>query len=557
MKRSGVKFIGILMSILVVLLSLVGLVQANPYPQVDRVDFSSIISYQGQVWDGTTPYDGKGYFKFAIKDSSDNIVWSNDGLDPPDDSVTLTVTNGLFNILLGDVNIGMQPLEAKVFEDSHTTLAVWFSADGSTWTPMPDQEIAAVPYAFHAQQAQQADDANSLGGHSTSYFQARVTGTCPDGQAIQSINADGSVVCVPTLNKPIYNITAIDSVGNVGDHNAITIGSDGLGIISYMDLDTVSLKVAHCENIACTEATVSTIDTVGDVGYSTAITIGRDGLAIISYYDNYHQTLKVAHCDNLACTSANVESIADVGGSTNQGTSITVDKFGVGLISYYDAVNQDLRLARCGNEVCSVSLTYLIESTNNVGNYSSIMRSTGDYALIAHTDLTNYDLHVSYISLLNYTTKGTTIVDSTNNTGVNPSMTRGPDGYQLISYSDLTSEVTKVAHCTNETCTDSTVENLISFWGDPFISLGSDRLPVISLADPEYNRVIVIKCYNNDCTEGGSWQTVGIGLGEPITSSITIGMDGYPLISYYDQTHGNLVVAHCSDVNCQPYFRQR
>jgi len=32
------------------------------------------------------------------------------------------------------------------------------------------------------------------------------------------------------------------------------------------------------------------------------VTIGADGLGLISYYDNWWADLKVAHCDNLFCT---------------------------------------------------------------------------------------------------------------------------------------------------------------------------------------------------------------------------------------------------------------
>ena len=40
-------------------------------------------------------------------------------------------------------------------------------------------------------------------------------------------------------------------------------------------------------------------------------------------------------------------------------------------------------------------------------------------------------------------------------------------------------------------------------------------------------------------------------------SSITIGADGLPLISYFDETNGNLKVVHCSNSFCQPYLRRR
>ena len=43
------------------------------------------------------------------------------------------------------------------------------------------------------------------------------------------------------------------------------------------------------------------MDSVGDVGQYSSLTIGSDGLALISYYDATNQALKVAQCPNELC----------------------------------------------------------------------------------------------------------------------------------------------------------------------------------------------------------------------------------------------------------------
>ena len=40
-------------------------------------------------------------------------------------------------------------------------------------------------------------------------------------------------------------------------------------------------------------------------------------------------------------------------------------------------------------------------------------------------------------------------------------------------------------------------------------------------------------------------------------SSVTVGSDGLAFISYYDETNGDLKVAHCSNLFCVPYHRRR
>ena len=84
--------------------------------------------------------------------------WSNDGSsttgNEPTAAVPLSVSDGLFGVLLGDTSLsGMtQALTADVFSQPDRYLRVWFSSDGSTFNQLtPDTRIAAVPYALQAE----------------------------------------------------------------------------------------------------------------------------------------------------------------------------------------------------------------------------------------------------------------------------------------------------------------------------------------------------------------------------------------------------------------------
>jgi hypothetical protein len=141
----------------------------------------------------------------------------------------------------------------------------------------------------------------------TSYLQRRVSGACTVGSTIRAINADGTVVYQTDapLNRPLApsanTITTLDSAF-VGWWTSVTIGADGLGLISYYDDTNLDLKVAHCNDVACTSATITTLDSAGIVGEYTSVTIGADGLGLISYYDSWpNGDLKVAHCSNSFC----------------------------------------------------------------------------------------------------------------------------------------------------------------------------------------------------------------------------------------------------------------
>jgi preprotein translocase subunit Sec61beta len=192
----------------------------------------------------------------------------------------------------------------------------------------------------------------------------------------------------------------VDRAGNVGQYSSVTIGADGLGLISYYDETNGDLKVAHCSDSACTSATLTTVDRAGNVGQYSSVTIGADGLGLISYYDETNGDLKVAHCSDLTCTSATLTTLTFLQseGNVGQFTSVT-NAGGQGLISYYDSTDQDLKLALCPDLACtSATLTTTPDRAGNVGQYSSVTIGADGLGLISYYDETNGDLKVAHCS---------------------------------------------------------------------------------------------------------------------------------------------------------------
>ncbi|MBN1658801.1 MAG: hypothetical protein JXA93_10385, partial [Anaerolineae bacterium] len=119
--------------LLVGLLATTGLVGAQGSGGAVQSGAPTVVSYQGQVAVGGAPYSGAGYFKFAVVDGAGmTTYWSNDGTSSggiePGSAVTLTVTSGLFTVLLGDTDLGnMDPLPAAAFDGADRALRVWFS----------------------------------------------------------------------------------------------------------------------------------------------------------------------------------------------------------------------------------------------------------------------------------------------------------------------------------------------------------------------------------------------------------------------------------------------
>jgi hypothetical protein len=301
-------------------------------------------------------------------------------------------------------------------------------------------------------------------------------------------------------------MTTLDSSGDVGWWGSITIGADGLGLISYLDLANGDLKVAHCSNVACTSATKTTIDSVGQVGWDTSVTIGTDGLGLISYLDQSNGNLKVAHCSNVSCTSA-TKATLDSAGIVGLYTSVTVGTDGLGLISYYDQTNGDLKITRCANVTCSSSKAFF-----------------------------------------------PTTLDSAGDVGLYTSATIGADGLGLISYTDASNGQIKVLHCWYDGCLTATASQVVGGGTQSSLTIGPDGLPVVAIYNGDLR---LAYCGTTDCSgvkRDASLDTAG-DVGQ--YPGVTIGTDGIPLTGYYDATNGNFDVAHCSSSFCQPYFRRR
>ena len=84
------------------------------------------------------------------------------------------------------------------------------------------------------------------------------------------------------------------------------------------------------------------------------------------------------------------------------------------------------------------------------------------------------------------------------------------------------------------------------------IAIGSDGFPLVSYHDETAGTLKVAKCASLDCAGGAIVTTVDdhpvntVGL----DTSLAIGADGLPVISYYDSTAGGLKVVKCVNVNC-------
>jgi len=324
----------------------------------------------------------------------------------------------------------------------------------------------------------------------------------------------GSIKPVSRL-EPLPSATVDSITGSVGRFASIAIGADNLPVISHHDSTNTALRVSHCSDPACTAATTSTVDTggAGAVGRDTSIAIGNDDLPIISYRDSTASSLKVAHCNNATCTSFTTATV-DTGGTNAVGafTSIAVGSDGLPIIAYLfdSATETGLRVMHCSAADCSTG------GTATDIDAGPLFGGTGWYTSIAI----------------------------------------GADNLPIISYAAFTAMKLNVAHCNNAACTSYTinaVQSNTTNLGYSSIAIGTDGLPVVSYgysnSSGANGDLKVAHCNDAACTSVTS-TTIDAAAGVSDRTSIAIGTDGLPVISYVGLSSGGVQVARCTDVTC-------
>jgi hypothetical protein len=345
----------------------------------------------------------------------------------------------------------------------------------------------------------------------------------------------------------------------------MTIGADGLGIAAYGT--GAGLRILHCSDRDCASATRTTL---APRGTSPSLAIGADGLPIMSYYDSAAKDLEVAHCSNLACTAATTSTLDSAG---DVGDHSAISAGSVPWVVYEDTTRGGLKLATCHNPVCNpvgrppeqppIDALALPNAAE-----PAIALAPDGALVVTYLDAANRDLFLARCAYRNGC--ATRALDSGGDVGSGSSVVIGEDGLPLITYRDDTHGAIKAAHCSDELCGAATTSmvglNTDGFNGRTTVAIGHDGLGTVPWPDRVWH------CTDSACalaTTGGIPPVVGDpGNGHPWLAgsvSATIGVDGLPIFAWVastDRRPGDpptpgIVVSHCSSVFCTPYFRRR
>jgi uncharacterized repeat protein (TIGR01451 family) len=506
-----------------------GLVPVSAGQEIAAADLDGLVFTPAPDWNGSTSFlwNGKDGGSYAVADATVTIALNpvNDSpvlsaspladvsadedaaplsidlaagfADVDGDPLVYTVNNGNPDLLEASVDGALLNLALQPNQSGTATLAITASdpgglsaADEITVTVSP---VNDAPWA-------NGQDIKVMAG--TTHTVALDYGDLETTQAGLSFQVSG-----PTYGTLANTAPALTTLytGNTNDLGiSIAIGVDGLPITVFNQYSPRAVKIAHCQDFACTQATINSID--GGFFYKGSLAIGADGLPILSYRDG---NLKVAHCNDLACTSVAIATLDSSLYSTLPSIAIGVD--GLPVISYLEGYpDYDLKAAHCLDAACSSAKISLVDSAGDVGFGSSI--------------------------------------------------TIGADGLPIISYYEELgeAEIIKVAHCSKIDCSETpTITTLaeVGYWTPGSIQVGADGLPLIvyyNYYDPtnDIGELKVAHCNDLACTSASHVTVDSAGdVGEDVSSAI--GADGLPVISYLvHRPDYDLKVAHCLDAAC-------
>lgn len=272
----------------------------------------------------------------------------------------------------------------------------------------------------------------------------------------------------------------------------------------------------------------------------------------------------------LSTNGSGILSWATVGGSSDPWTSVSGGiyyaggKIGIGATSTPTAL---LTLTGGGIMMDSVPLrgkwnsrvpltntinTLADTGSNNTGEYSSTITAPDGNPVIAYYD---YGFRIIKCNEPTCASNTMTIIHTgSSSDGYSPSIAIGADGYPVVVYRYNATDI-NVLKCGDPTCATATntISSAITTTGNTIfntsITIGSDGFPIISVSDYVGNVLKVIKCGDAACSVGSATVTNISLTSGGIYTSIAIAIDGNPIIAIRD-ANSDLAVIKCGNLAC-------
>jgi hypothetical protein len=421
------------------------------------------------------------------------------------------------------------------------------TSNGTIWGIPTVLQTIAVTYTIHA---------NNSGGSVNATVNITINDEAPDIEYspdwfVLTNNTAMSPTATPTNAGGAIPSTVIDSTGYVGQYTSIAIDSNGYKHIAYGD-------GTNCHLMYATDKTGTwvniSVDTTGNACSHIAIAIDSNDAVHISYLDGINKDLRYATCSSDCTTASNWDDVSvDTSGSVGAFPSIAIDSNDAVHISYHDYSNHDLKYATCSSGCTTASNwdVVSVDTTGTVGQYNSIAIDSNDAVHISYHDVSNNDLKYATCSsgcttAINWDDVS---VDTTGNVGSYTSIAIDSNDVVHISYYVLSNNDLKYATCSSG-CTTVSNWNVVivdpGYGVGPYTSIAIDSNDALHISYRDYFlRDLKYATCSSGCTSASNWDDIYVDTTGDVGRYTSIAIDSNDAvhISYHDQTNYGLKYA--------------
>jgi len=313
-----------------------------------------------------------------------------------------------------------------------------------------------------------------------------------------------------------------------------------------------ALIAAQSESLA----TGNAITTLSALARDSALAIDDAGNPVVAYRDSLDGRLKILHCNDPNCLGGD-ESLASPDLQPGQWPSLRLDAAGNPIVSYYTTMFDRLKFLHCNDANCAAGESV---QTPDPGSFlveyqTSLAIDPSGNAVIAYSPPFEIRvLHCNDASCAggdeSITTHGTAVAA--------PSLALDAAGNPVVAYyaagASFSTGTLRVMHCNDPACAGGD-ESVTAPGGDPGItpSLALDALgrPVIAYYTGATTRDLkLMRCNDANCA-GGNESTITLDAdGDVGVQPALLLHNGNPVVTYRDETNGDLKLLRCFDPNC-------
>lgn len=308
---------------------------------------------------------------------------------------------------------------------------------------------------------------------------------------------------------------------------------------------------------------------VGDSGHGGSLALAPDGNPMMAYISD--GTLMFAKCNNLYCSNPGVTYSSLAGAvsgtpSLTTYTSIMSGSDGYPMIAYITQISgRNVSLYDCNNATCTSGVVRTIDAGSNSGYYPDIGLVSDGRPVITYWDSGNNDLAIFKCTQADCSTGGVKVFGgSANGNAFYPSIVIRNNGLPLVVYNSDTDQDIATVRCTAASCSQVSIDtptfitSLDQALSHVSATLGSDGYPMISYYDETNKDLKYIRCANTDCSTASTAVTVDATGDVGPYNAITTGVDGFAVITYMVVNSGSdsnpvdadLKVAKCTNAAC-------